>query len=277
MNACNKQCLHGIDVYCYDARKNDINEVFGKLTSAEIEASIRKRIAISIGDRKFKHTNERLNLKYTESFVVGGDAVERVLCENCFTNLYDFKSFRLYEKWKQKEKLIRFDALHSSLVTDLTKGRRIGIEKRHYKNILDVRNDKSLKEFDLSEEQMQMLCLPDSSAHRQAYYWLRSWILKVGDKAPNRDNLVQLPAFYTKTGIYDIFKLSIEKIETGQEGEVLGLKAFMKMWRNIFPNVRITKFIQVCGKCKTCHWLYERMVRSSISRRFAVIIIVNMS
>ena len=46
---------------------------------------------------------------------------------------------------------------------------------------------------------------------------------------------------------------------------VLSSQSFLAIWSNIFPNVTLTKFCQVSGKCSACHWLYERqeMFRSA--------------
>ncbi len=80
----------------------------------------------------------------------------------------------------------------------------------------------------------------------------------LGDYAPNRDNKIELPGIYTKDSIYTIYHKHVTKAFAGDEHEPLSLSAFKRIWKNIFPNVTITKFCQVTGKCITCHSLYER-------------------
>ncbi len=75
---------------------------------------------------------------------------------------------------------------------------------------------------------------------------------------PNRENKIELPGIYTKDSIYTIYHKHVTKAFAGDEHEPLSLSAFKRIWKNIFPNVTITKFCQVTGKCITCHSLYER-------------------
>jgi hypothetical protein len=106
---------------------------------------------------------------------------------------------------------------------------------------------------------LQLACVPDTRQSRQAYWWLLNFFTLVGDFAPNRDQLVQLPGIYTKESIHTIFKHHIKKTYTGDEdNEPLSLSGFKDLWYRVFSKVRITRFCQVCGKCATCHWIYER-------------------
>lgn len=45
---------------------------------------------------------------------------------------------------------------------------------------------------------------------------------------------------------------------SGNEHEPLELRAFEELWKSIWPNVTISEFTQVSGKCYPCHLLYER-------------------
>lgn len=79
-----------------------------------------------------------------------------------------------------------------------------------------------------------------------------------GDVAPNRDNLVQLPGFYTKGTIYDVFKRYVSTVYTADEHDVASKTLFKKIWTNVYPRVKITRYCQVCGKCNACYWIYQR-------------------
>lgn len=129
-------------------------------------------------------------------------------------------------------------------------------ERAHYKNIYEARGE--LKDFNLTEEQLHLACIPSTPKARQAYHWMTEFFVMTGDVAPNRENLVQLPGFYTKTAIYDVFKRFVTTMYTGDENNVASKSTFKKIWKNVYPQVRITRFCQVCGKCDPCYWIYER-------------------
>lgn len=79
-----------------------------------------------------------------------------------------------------------------------------------------------------------------------------------GDVAPNRDNKVQLPGFYTKSDIYDVFKRFVTLVYCADEHEVASKTLFKNIWKTVFPRVTITRFCQVTGKCDPCYWIFER-------------------
>jgi hypothetical protein len=104
----------------------------------------------------------------------------------------------------------------------------------------------------------QLACLPETPALLEAFLWMHSFFGLVGDSAPNRENKVQLPGIYTKASIHCIYHHHISTLYTSNEHEPLELRSFEILWKNIFPNVSITKYCQVSGKCFSCHSLYER-------------------
>lgn len=93
---------------------------------------------------------------------------------------------------------------------------------------------------------------------------MRSFFDKNGEYAPNKDDLVQLPAIYTKKALYNIFCRHVTESETADEHEIVSESNFMEIWRRCFPNVKITKFVAVCGKCQTCWWIYEKEGRQAL-------------
>lgn len=69
------------------------------------------------------------------------------------------------------------------------------------------------------------------------YQFLSEFFPTVGDIAPNRDNLVQLPGFYSKASIYDMFKKHVTATYTADEHEVASKTLFKKIWASVYPNV----------------------------------------
>jgi hypothetical protein len=107
-------------------------------------------------------------------------------------------------------------------------------------------------------QQHQFACIPDSPASLEAFLWMHSFFGLVGDSAPNRENKVQLPGIYTQASIHHIYQHHVSTLFTSNEHKPLELRAFETLWKNVFPNVSITKYCQVSGKCFSCHSLYER-------------------
>lgn len=61
-----------------------------------------------------------------------------------------------------------------------------------YHNIEEAR--KAFAGFDFPEEWLHYSCLPSNSpASNEAYSWLKTFFLLVGDNAPNRNDKIQIP------------------------------------------------------------------------------------
>lgn len=110
-------------------------------------------------------------------------------------------------------------------------------EKASYRDIYQARQE--LKDFHLTEEQLMLSCLPNTPKARQVFYWLTDLIKLIGDVAPNKENLVQLPGFYTKADIYNRFKRFVTLVYTGDEHDVASKTMFKKIWKNVYPQVNI--------------------------------------
>ena len=55
-----------------------------------------------------------------------------------------------------------------------------------------------------------------------------------------------------------MYRLHISNLYSANEHDPLGIRAFGQLWNNVFPNVTISQYCQVSGKCYSCHALYER-------------------
>ena len=126
-----------------------------------------------------------------------------------------------------------------------------------YKTIGEART--ALEPLGFQEEVFfQWACVPDNPAAREAYLWIYNFISLVGENTPNRKDKIQLPGIYTKESIHKIYQHHVITLYAGNEHDPLELRAFETLWLNIFPNVTISQYCQVSGKCYSCHALYER-------------------
>ena len=129
--------------------------------------------------------------------------------------------------------------------------------KSRYTNVAEARE--ALEPIGISEYQhWQLACLPDSPQARDAYLWMDHFFSLVGDIAPNRENKVQLPGLYTQASIHSIFEHHMLTLYSANEHKPLDIRGFETLWKNVFPNVTISRYCQVSGKCFSCHALYER-------------------
>lgn len=129
--------------------------------------------------------------------------------------------------------------------------------KARYQNVDEAR--KALTPLGYTDEQhFQLACIPDTAAARELYLWFYNFFGLVGDNAPNRKDKIQIPGIYTKASIHHMYLHHVRVLYSANEHEPLGIRAFEELWQNIFPNVTISQYCQVSGKCYSCHALYER-------------------
>lgn len=132
-----------------------------------------------------------------------------------------------------------------------------GANKARYTNIAEAK--KELHPLGFTDvEFYQWACVPDNASSREAYLWLYKFFELVGDYAPNREDKVQIAGIYTQKSIHKMYVLHMNTLYTGNEHEPLQQRAFEELWHNVFPNVTISDYCQVSGKCYSCHSLYER-------------------
>jgi hypothetical protein len=216
---------------------------------------MRTRLLSYLQQNNIVTTKQRVTLYFKEFIIVNGDNVAIDICESCYVLLHDHVCRKTYDNWKKEFKnRLAFDHFQTRLLDDPKQ--IYDIKTQRYKTIYEARE--SLGHLNLSDTMLQLSCIPNSESCRQAFYWLQRFFALVGDCAPNRENLVQLPGIYTKTSIYNIFKHHVETLLSGDEHTIISISQFLQIWKNVFPNVKLTRFCQVTGKCNTCHLLYER-------------------
>lgn len=230
-----------------------------KSSSDKHQEEMRLRLRAAMQNRVIIGTSQRIPLQFDEIMEYNGNNCNVKLCESCFIYLHDEVCSRTFATWKKAlKKRIAFNSVSANMRTSLAPVRLfVNGTNGRYRNILEAR--KALDRYGLTETELHLCCLPNRPADHQAYLWLAKFFALIGDHAPNRDNKVQIPGIYTKSSIYSMYRHNVTEIYRGDEHEVLSKSSFMSIWKNIFPNVTVTKFCLVSGKCTTCHSLYERM------------------
>lgn len=222
--------------------------------------TIRTRLAIALKEKSAERIAKHVPLTFKEEFsMTDGKAVMVDLCETCYMTLYHTQSKRTFQAWKADEKMKRFQ--NSVLSGAIGMGTMKSKRKRNYMgaqyaNVLDA--DKACAGKGLDDTELRALCVPDNDASRQAFRWMTKFFKKYCEKPPNLTTTQQLPSLYTKGSIYKMMVQQLESEESTDEHAVISQEAFLDLWLATYPNVRITKFISVCGKCEPCAWLHER-------------------
>jgi hypothetical protein len=257
----------GVDVTSMQEKTKNIYTFLQHLNKKEKKLYIYTRLLAEMREVQVKSTSDHVSLHFKEIFTSNGNDKTVHLCENCFLDLYgNIICLRTLQGRKHEYKK---SSINNSINADLqpvNMEKLQGIMSRQYSNIYAVREVHGNDSI-LSEEEKHLLCVPSTTLGIEAYTWMRSMFNLHGDKAPNRDNLVELPAMYTPTGIHQMYKNEkiklAQKTTTGIIPLTYTKSAFRKLWRCVFPNVKIAKIKAVGGKCWTCDALYQRMLMFS--------------
>jgi len=100
--------------------------------------------------------------------------------------------------------------------------------------------------INLSREQVQAMKIPNGPQSLACYAWMSDYFQMMGDSMPNMDEVHLEPI--------DIKEIYEEYLDDAKSTgfEALNTTNFTKIWRNLFPHVKIREFKAVTGKCSTC-------------------------
>ena len=138
---------------------------------------------------------------------------------------------KTWNNWKRdhKDRLILSTSLaeaHTALLTRVNT--HLDNQSDKYKDIKEAR--KRLSKYGITDEQqIQMACLRDTPAAREAYQWFYNFVSLVGDSAPNKNEKIEIPKIYTKESIHYIYKKHVENLYSGNEHAALGFGEFLKI------------------------------------------------
>ena len=155
------------------------------------------------------------------------------------------KGFRTWNEWKAKIKKNIICSGHS-LEAKVASGHCPKTKvMTKFKNIYEAKKiiAKRGDGLKFSDEEIQLMCVPDNPRSLEAYQWLANFFKLVGDYAPNRHDKIQLPGMFTKESINSIYAHHISSKMTANEHNPLEVSAFCGLWKNIFPNVTISRYL----------------------------------
>jgi hypothetical protein len=143
----------------------------------------------------------------------------------------------------------------------MSAGRRAKVVDARYPSILHARADyvkMGLADDMPSDYDLMLACIPMKGGYEESLDWMTDFFEKTCDKAPNGENHCQLPGIYSKKKIYHLCVDDLKK--RSEEFAIIKYHGFKRIWRSCFPNVKITKWLNVNGKCEQCELIYEREV-----------------
>lgn len=98
----------------------------------------------------------------------------------------------------------------------------------------------------LDVEQIQAMKIPNTPESLRAFGWMDWYFNLVGDKQPNSVQ-IQLET-QTIQGVYEEFVEHENASKSPQAKNVMCMQTFFKLWKLVFPHVRIREYKDVCGK-----------------------------
>jgi len=256
-NSCYDHCSKGSVDSKIELINNDI--LHNETTKWRIKEKIFNSIKVKLLEREktLHSTCEKLELQMIEQF--GSEDVP--ICEVCFVSLYNMTD-RTYERLKKLEKTRAIMGSHTEqiqkLVTIQNKQSNV-MNERAFRNLPEARkffNNNSV--IKLSEFEIKSLCIPPTFAAVECLSFLNDFFDLNCDYPPNKnDTTCELSgSMYTKKSIYNIFVNHCKK-NSSRESEYYSYSSFRKMWRNVFPNVTIKKYLSVASKCDDCFYIYK--------------------
>lgn len=101
--------------------------------------------------------------------------------------------------------------------------------------------------IELTTQQLQAMKISNSPESLHAYGWMDWYFNLVGDKMPNKDQ-IQLETQFMS----DVHEEYVEHQKLSKSPQVsnniMCYESFYRLWKAIFPHVRIREYKNVCGK-----------------------------
>jgi hypothetical protein len=105
----------------------------------------------------------------------------------------------------------------------------------------------------LNPQQIGSIRLPQTEKSMMCSSWMSYYFSLVGDQVPNSDNEIHLEPIPKK----DVYKEYVFDMEIRKE-ESMTEKSFVKLWKQVFPYVKVRKYKSSCGHCNLCTLLGEK-------------------
>ena len=191
---------------------------------------------------------EKKYLKYNWNIGCGSNRMSNV-CRTRFLLCYEIGHSLLEELCADVKKGLCSNAPKLSDKTSLLSKRATPLSM-HMQALIDRTKQHGLN---LSREQIAMMRLPNSVDAVICHGWMEFYFGLVGDSESNVDEIHLDPV--PVTTIYEEYVMDMggDKCAAPNCGiKPLSKTAFDSLWKNCFPYVKIRRFKNVSGKCKTC-------------------------
>jgi hypothetical protein len=113
-----------------------------------------------------------------------------------------------------------------------------------------------LRHYDiqLTAEMLGTVLLPNSLPSMIAVGWMKYFFSLVGDSPPCGSEEIHLDPILKKS-VHEEYVKDMNHYEPG--GEPISERAFLELWKRVFPHVKRRKFKHCCGKCALCATLSD--------------------
>lgn len=105
----------------------------------------------------------------------------------------------------------------------------------------------------LTPVQIGNLRLSQSVPQLMAAAWMQYYFSLIGDQVPNSDHEIHLEPV-PKQNVWEEYQFDMAAIDE----PALELNTFLKIWKNVFPYVKVRKYKSSCGHCNLCAMLGEK-------------------
>ena len=184
--------------------------------------------------------------KHKFVYVVGPSTNQHVVCKKGFVKAYTLS------RWYVDDVISRYKSGHKNGMADLTEKTAIPA---------DVVSDKALSAFaeefgiSLTPEHLGNLRMADSVQTKVTVSWMTYYFSLVGDHVPNSNNEIHLEPI-PRSDVYKEYKFDMDNVGDGITP--LSLDVFRKVWKEVFPHVKIRKYKSSCGHCNLCSILSDK-------------------
>ena len=116
----------------------------------------------------------------------------------------------------------------------------------------DMRRVAELHNIELSEEQLAAISIPHSENALLFYDWLARYIEESADCWPHRSCCIHIPNLDKKSVWMEYCNDMVAEGQTCIE-----YKAFVRLWKLLFPHVKKKPMYGVMGHCEICSFLTD--------------------
>ena len=206
---------------------------------------------------KFRSFSVDVTKENTHKYVIliGEGCNMHIVCRNGFCCAYGVSH------WYLDDIITRLKAKDVNCLPNMNPAPAIGASKITTDCIHQFAVDYGV---DLIPHQIGSMRLPLTEKSMMCSSWMNYYFNLIGDQVPNADHELHLEAIPKK----EVYKEYVHDMESRNE-ECLTVQVFVKLWKDVFPYVKVRKYKSSCGHCNLCTLLGEkrRKYRDKLGRQ----------